>query len=191
MTALLTRFRRRVSGTVRPLAEDDWVDLLRHARRLSGEDLYTRFNIDPSDDDLVHWARVSRLNDVFGWYVDDVMRASVEVGFRGERAECAVTVEEAFRHTGIGRRLFDHACEHARAQGASAMCMLTVCHGNGDIDRMLGRPGWSVSRSYARSIILPNREPENPLWLIRDLTAAPSLRARLARLVPGLPAAQD
>ncbi|MEM6677571.1 MAG: GNAT family N-acetyltransferase [Pseudomonadota bacterium] len=158
-------------GSYRLLREGEWDQLLRHARRLDAPSIRARFGNDMSDKELVRWARTSEHNDVIGWFYDGQLCASVETGYRGERAECAITVEEQFRSEHIGRRLFDRACRLARRKGAKEMAMLARLRQERDIRLMAQRPGWSFNACYTRSIILPNPEPDHPLWLIRDLSA--------------------
>ncbi|MEL6336200.1 MAG: GNAT family N-acetyltransferase [Pseudomonadota bacterium] len=178
-------------GDVRLLHAQEWPKLLGHVRRLSAEAIYDRFHDDMSDDDLVQWARSTIYNDVFGLFVEGELRATIEVGYRGDRAECALTAEDGMRRYGAGRRLFGEACAHARDQGARTMAMLTVSRSNRDMRLMAARKGWTVSRSYARSIILPHAEPQNPLWLLRDLRWRTGPFAILGRLFAGRPAAEQ
>ncbi|MEL6264894.1 MAG: GNAT family N-acetyltransferase [Pseudomonadota bacterium] len=184
----LSLFSRKVEGSFRLLEEGEWVTLLRHIRRLPDDQVYARFLSDMTDEALVRWAKASQFNDVIGWFVEGHLRGTVEVGYRGERAECGVTVEDEFRATRVGRQLFHKACAQARSQGATSMAMLTECQGERDTRTIASHPGWEISRCYARSIILPHAEPEHPLWLIRDLSHRPSL---LRRLMPGEAAIQD
>ncbi|MEO0822405.1 MAG: GNAT family N-acetyltransferase [Pseudomonadota bacterium] len=151
------------------LERGEWPMLLRHVRRLSDTCIQTRFHSAMDDPDLVHWARTSELNDVIGWVVDGELRATVEIGYRGTRAECALTVEAPYRSTRIGRRLFTKACKHAARQGAEVMAMVARRGSERSLRRMHGRAGWTTTLSYARSIILPNAGPEQPLWMLRNL----------------------
>ncbi|MEL6196583.1 MAG: GNAT family N-acetyltransferase [Pseudomonadota bacterium] len=181
----------RCPGEIRRLDGDDWPVLLRHVRRLPAEMTYDRFARDMSDEDLVHWAKATAYTEVLGIVDGGELRASVEIGYRGDRAECAITVEPGLRRYGVGRRLFRLACDRARAQGARSMAMLTKSRGFVDLRAMAARPGWSVSRCYARSIIIPSAEPEHPLWLIRDLSRPAGLWGWLSRLWPARTAEQD
>ncbi|MEO1725136.1 MAG: GNAT family N-acetyltransferase [Pseudomonadota bacterium] len=157
-------------GSFRVLAEGEWDLLLRHARRLDDRAIISRFGSDMSDAELVRWARTTSFNDVIGWFVRGELRGSVEIGYRGERAECGITVEPEYQNRRIGRQLFDRACRLAKGKGAKEMVMLARRRQERDIRLISQRPGWSFSACYCRSIILPNPEPEHPLWLIRDLS---------------------
>ncbi|MEM7526541.1 MAG: GNAT family N-acetyltransferase [Pseudomonadota bacterium] len=156
-------------GSYRLLGPDEWDLLLRHARRLDERAIRSRFGSDMSDEALVRWARTSSFNDVIGWFHKGELRGSIEVGYRGQRAECAITVEDEYRSQRVGRQLFDRACRMAKRKGATEMAMLARRRAQRDIRLVAQRPGWSFNACYSRSIILPNREPEHPLWLIRDL----------------------
>ncbi|MEM7498775.1 MAG: GNAT family N-acetyltransferase [Pseudomonadota bacterium] len=156
-------------GTFRLLDESEWDILLRHVRRLEDRAISQRFGSEMSDAALVRWARISCYNDVIGWFVDGELRGSVEIGYRGERAECALTVEPEYQNRFIGRALFERACKLAKKKGAKEMAMLARRRAERDIRLISQRPGWSFNACYSRSIILPNPEPEHPLWLIRDL----------------------
>ena len=156
-------------GSFRLLTETEWDILLRHVRRLDERAIVSRFGSDMSDEALVRWARTTSYNDVIGWFVDGELRGSVEIGYRGERAECAITVEPEYQNRFIGRQLFDRACRLAKKKGAAEMAMLARRRQERDIRLISQRPGWSFNACYSRSIILPNPEPEHPLWLIRDL----------------------
>lgn len=153
--------------------------MLAHVNRLTADQIYDRFMTDMTDDCLARWARGTAYSDVIGWFQEGILRATVEIGYRGERAECAVTCEDAYRDRHIGRQLFSRACRRARSQGATAMAMLTVCHGQTDALRMLDHPGWMVSRCYSRSIILPHAGPETPLWMVRKLGSSEGLLSGL------------
>ncbi|MEM9783736.1 MAG: GNAT family N-acetyltransferase [Pseudomonadota bacterium] len=156
------------SGDYR-LLDSESEALLDHVRRLSGDQLYSRFMVDMDDAALVRWVRGTAFNDVIGWFHEGTLRATIEIGYRGQRAECGVTCEEPFRERRIGRQLFKRACDRARQQGATTMAMLSVCNGQRAVETMLDHPDWMVSRCYSRSIILPHAEPPNPLWLVRPL----------------------
>ena len=158
------------AGRFELLAPGDWPLLLKHIRRLDRFELQERFHVDMDENSLRRWAKFTQHNDVLVWWVDDEIRGSVEIGYRGTRAECALALENGFATPKIARELLRAACDQAKKQGATLMATVTS-RGNRDLIEIAAREGWTTSLSYARSIILPGGEPSAPKWLLCDLNA--------------------
>lgn len=185
---------RAPRGRFHRLRPEDWPLLYHHALRLDTWEIAERFHAALDSAALERWARATRHNDVIVWRVDGEIRGSVEIGYSGYRAECAVSVEGRYLSSRAVRHLIRLACRRARSQGARVMAMVTA-RGNRDLIEMACDEGWATSLGHSRSILLPAGEPAMPLWLLRDLTeeAEPGLPglATLRRLVLGAPAQQE
>lgn len=157
------------SGRFELLAPGDWPLVLKHIQRLDRFELQDRFHTDMDDASLRRWAKFTQHNDMIVWWVGDEIRGSVEIGYRGTRAECAIAIESEHTSAKVARALLRAACDQASKQGATLLTIVTS-RGNRDLIEIAAREGWTTSLSYARSIILPGAEPGMPLWLICDLT---------------------
>ncbi|MGL4285102.1 MAG: GNAT family N-acetyltransferase [Phreatobacter sp.] len=186
------------SGVIRKLMPWETALLREHFLRLDPEARHCRFAAGVSDDTISGYAETALGADalVHGFLVDGILRGAAELRLLEDNAaEVAVTVEEAWRLTGVGTALFGRLLLTARNRGVQSLVM-TCLPANRAMQRLAARFDGKISYASGDVFADVKAEPASPLSLWREVwrdgssVAATMLDAQLnlMKLARGRPA---
>lgn len=157
-------------GVIRKLLPWETDLLAAHFLRLDPESRHCRFAAGVSDETVTAYADQALGSDaiVHGFLSDGVLRGAAELRFLGTgSAEVAVTVEEAWRLTGVGSALFGRLLLTARNRGISDLLM-TCLPSNRGMQRLAARFEGKITYASGDSFAEVKARPATPISLWRE-----------------------
>ncbi|QCI65795.1 GNAT family N-acetyltransferase [Phreatobacter stygius] len=158
------------SGVIRKLMPWETALLCEHFLRLDPEARNCRFAAGVSDDTITGYADTALGPDalVHGFLVDGVLRGAAELRLLDDNAaEVAVTVEDAWRLTGVGTALFGRLLLTARNRGVRSLAM-TCLPANRGMQRLAARFDGKITYASGDVFADVSAQPANPLSLWRE-----------------------
>jgi GNAT superfamily N-acetyltransferase len=158
-------------GVIRKLLPWETDVLAAHLLRLDPESRHCRFAAGVSDETITAYALQALGSDavVHGFLDDGTLRGAAELRFLGSgSAEVAVTVEEAWRQTGVGSALFGRLLLTARNRGISDLVM-TCLPSNRGMQRLAARFDGKITYASGDSFAEVKARPPTPISLWREV----------------------
>lgn len=158
-------------GVIRKLLPWETDVLAAHLLRLDPESRHCRFAAGVSDETIAAYALQALGSDavVHGFLDDGILRGAAELRFLGSgSAEVAVTVEEAWRLTGVGSALFGRLLLTARNRGISDLVM-TCLPSNRGMQRLAARFDGKITYASGDSFAEVKARPATPISLWREV----------------------
>ncbi|MGU9978712.1 GNAT family N-acetyltransferase [Phreatobacter sp. HK31-P] len=178
------------AGVIRKLLPWETDLLATHLLRLDPDARHCRFAAGVSDETIAAYADQALGSDavVHGFLDEGILRGAAELRFLGTgSAEVAVTVEEAWRLTGVGSALFGRLLLTARNRGISDLVM-TCLPSNRGMQRLAARFDGKITYASGDSFAAVKARPATPISLWREVwtdssSAAASFMDRQMRLL--------
>jgi GNAT superfamily N-acetyltransferase len=161
------------SGVIRKLMPWETGELAAHFLRLDPESRHCRFAAGVSDDTITAYAETALGSDalVHGFLVDGQLRGAAELRIvADDAAEVAVTVERAWRLTGIGTALFGRLLLTARNRGVKSLVM-TCLPANRAMQRLAARFDGQISYAAGDVFADVRAAPATPVSYWREAWA--------------------
>lgn len=158
-------------GVIRKLYAWETDLLTAHFLRLDPEARHCRFAAGVSDETVVTYAGSALGSDavVHGFLVDGVMRGAAELRLMADRTgEVAVSVEDAWRLTGVGSALFGRLLLTARNRGLTGLVM-TCLPSNRGMQRLAARFDGTITTASGDSFATVAARPATPLSFWREV----------------------
>lgn len=160
-------------GVIRKLYAWENDLLTAHFLRLDPAARHCRFAAGVSDETVMAYAGRALGPDavVHGFLVEGVMRGAAELRLMpGRTGEVAVTVEDAWRLSGIGSALFGRLLLTARNRGLTGLVM-TCLSSNRGMQRLAARFDGTITTASGDSCATVKARPATPLSLWREVVA--------------------
>ncbi|MDP2802961.1 MAG: GNAT family N-acetyltransferase [Phreatobacter sp.] len=158
-------------GVIRKLYAWETDLLTAHFLRLDPETRRCRFAAGVSDETVVNYAGSALGSDavVHGFLIDGVMRGAAELRLMADRTgEVAVSVEDAWRLTGVGSALFGRLLLTARNRGLTGLVM-TCLPSNRGMQRLAARFDGTITTASGDSFAKVTARPATPLSFWREV----------------------
>ncbi len=158
-------------GVIRKLFAWESEVLAAHFLRLDPDSRRCRFSGGVSDETITAYTHTALGADaiIHGFFVDDVLRGAAELRLLPEGAgEVAVTVEEAWRLSGVGSALFGRLLLTARNRGIGNLIM-TCLPTNRGMQRLAARFDGKITFASGDSMAEVTAPPATPISLWREV----------------------
>lgn len=158
------------SGVIRKLLPWETALLRDHFLRLDTEARNCRFAAGVSDETISAYAETALGPDalVHGFLVEGVLRGAAELRLiEDNAAEVAITVEDAWRQTGLGTALFGRLLLTARNRGVRSLIM-TCLPANRGMQRLAARFDGKITYASGDVFADVTAEPANAVSLWRE-----------------------